>query len=68
MKPDFWLTSDDVRFVLTSLDFTKQKFEGYPYQEESIRRLRLADVNEVIDKMRCLRDVLKERERRVGGK
>lgn len=59
------ITSDDCRFVLTSLEFTRMKFEEYPYQTEEIRRGRLADVDEVIDKMRGLRDVLKERERVV---
>lgn len=58
------LTSDDCRFILESLDYTRQAFEAYRYPSEEIKAGRLQDVRDVILKVRALRDELKQQERR----
>jgi hypothetical protein len=40
--------------ILTSLSFTRQKFESYPYPTEDIRRQRLADVDTAVAAIRFL--------------
>lgn len=48
----------DCAFILTSLRFTRDKFESYPYADYETRVGRLADVDDVITKVRALRDSL----------
>jgi hypothetical protein len=62
------LTSDDCRFILTSLEFTQHKFEDYDYQDAKLKRQRIQDVRDVIMKVRALRDELKASEKGVRGK
>ena len=52
------LTVDDCWFILESLAYTKQKFQDYSYPSYEFKLQRIADVNEVIDKIRALRDAL----------
>lgn len=52
------LTREDCRFILTSLDFTRQAFEETEYPTYEGRVSRLTDVAEVADKVRAIRDAL----------
>lgn len=61
------LTSNDCRFILSSLDLLKQKFEAYPYDNEAMRKLRLQETRAVVLKVRELRDELKAEEKGKRG-
>lgn len=51
------LTDDDIAFILESLRYTKLKFESYEgYPSKEFQRGRVVDVEEVIAKVRALRD------------
>jgi len=54
------LTKTDCRFILESLDFTRQAFEEYHYPTPQLQAERLADVRAVILKVRALRNSLPE--------
>lgn len=54
------LTIEDCRLILTSLEFTRMKFENYCYPTYALRQERLADVNRSMVGIREIRDQLKK--------
>lgn len=52
------LSRDDLSFILESLNYTKHRFDNYPYPTYELRRERLADVESVIAHVRAYRDSL----------
>jgi hypothetical protein len=53
------LTLDDCYLILESLEYTRQAFTRYSYPDETIRAMRLQDVQNAIDHVRALRNSLK---------
>lgn len=54
----FNLTEDDIRFVLESLNYTKQRFESTSYPTPELRQQQLDRVNAVMAKIRVIRDAV----------
>jgi hypothetical protein len=53
------LNMNDVNFILESLNYTKLKFEGYEYPSYEFKQKRLKDVNDIIEKVKSLKEELK---------
>lgn len=54
------LNRDDCDLILQSLEYTRRRFEIYPYPTEQGRRERLADVDAATAKVRVLRRQTKQ--------
>lgn len=49
------LSKSDWDFIITSLRFTRERFESYNYPDNETRNQRLSDVEGVIDRARNAR-------------
>jgi len=55
------LTLDDCRFILTSLEHTRDAFRNYMgYPSYEFKQQQMAAVNAVMEKVRAMRDALKK--------
>ncbi len=52
------LTSQEVEFILTSLDYTRRGFESTDYPTAELRKARFDEVDRVVAKVRAIRDRL----------
>ena len=55
------LTSEDVEFILTSLDYTRLNVESTSYPTYELRRERFDELDRVVAKVRAIRDCLREK-------
>ena len=53
------LNLEDVNFLIESLRYTKRNFESTNYPTEALRRQQLEQVDQVMEKLRRIRDSLK---------
>ena len=55
------LTISDLDLILESLEHTRKKFEEYElYPSSEFKQKRIGDVNDVMEKVRTLRQTLKK--------
>lgn len=55
------LNINDLKFIITSLEYTRLNFQEYQhYPSEDYRKERIDDVNKVINKVKTLKDSFKE--------
>ena len=55
------LTISDLNFILESLEYTRKSFEEYKlYPSYEFKQKRIGEVNDVMDKVRTLKQTLKK--------
>lgn len=54
------LSINDLDAILASLEHTRYKFENYEYPSCEIKQQRLKEVNDVMQKVRAIKQELKE--------
>jgi len=56
------LTLEEIEIILTSLDYTKQKFQSYTdYPSYEFKQQRIAEVKKVIEKVRAIKKAMKSK-------
>jgi hypothetical protein len=56
------LTAYDIELIMTSLEFTRTHYENTEYPTPEVKESQLQRVNDVIAKVRVLRDNLREKQ------
>jgi len=57
------LTYEECSFILTSLDYTRDKFENYNYPTYELRKERLKEVHDIMHKIQRMRKEVKHENR-----
>jgi hypothetical protein len=57
------LSLDEIRTIITSLEYSIQRIQEYPHQDYQIKRTSLKPVEDVLEKVRLIRDTIKEQNR-----
>jgi hypothetical protein len=56
------LTLEELELILTSLDYTKQKFQSYSYYPSyEFKQQRIAEVKIIIEKVRAIKKAMKSK-------